>query len=315
MKTRRLLVITFLAVAGCDAPKNDTLQGYAEGEYVRVGAPYAGTLVRLDVQRGSSVPAGAPLFALEAENESAARREAEDRLGNAQAQLENLRKGRRPTEIDAARAQLAQSQAAAAFSAAEVGRQEDLLARGFATRQQVEEARTAAARDRARVEELQAQLATAHLAARPDEIRAAQAQASAAKAALDQADWRLKQRTAISTVSGVVTDTLFVRGEWVGAGQPVVTLLPPENLKVRFFVSEPRLGSVKLGQPVELRCDGCGDPIRAAVTWIAPQPEYTPPVIYSRESRGKLVFLVEARPAPADSARLKPGQPLDVVLR
>jgi HlyD family secretion protein len=72
---------------------------------------------------------------------------------------------------------------------------------------------------------------------------------------------------------------------------------------------------VKLGQPVELRCDGCGDPIRATVTWIAPQAEYTPPVIYSRESRAKLVFLVEARPAAADSARLKPGQPLDVVLR
>ena len=315
MKTGRLLAIALLAAAGCDKPANDTLQGYAEGEYVRVGAPFAGTLVRLDVQRGSSVPAGAPLFALEAENESAARREAEDRLGNAEAQLENLRKGRRPTEIDAVRAQLAQAQAAAAFSAAELKRQEDLLAKGFATRQQLEEARTAAARDRARVEELQAQLATAHLAARPDEIRAAEAQASAAKAALDQADWRLKQRTAISTVSGVVADTLFVRGEWVGAGQPVVTLLPPENLKARFLVPEPRLGSVKLGQPVELRCDGCGDPIRATVTWIAPQPEYTPPVIYSRESRAKLVFLVEARPAPADSARLKPGQPLDVVLR
>jgi len=315
MKTRRLLVIALLAAAGCDAPGNDTLQGYAEGEYVRVGAPYAGTLVRLDVQRGSSVAAGAPLFALEAGNESAARREAEDRLGTARAQLENLQKGRRPTEIDAVRAQLAQAQAAATFSAAELGRRDDLLAKGFATRQQLEEARTAAARDRARVEELQAQLATARLAARPDEIRAAQAQASAARAALDQADWRLRQRTAIATVSGVVTDTLFVRGEWVGAGQPVVTLLPPENLKARFFVPQPRLGSVKLGQPVELRCDGCGDPIRATVTWIAPQPEYTPPVIYSRESRARLVFLVEARPAPADGSRLKPGQPLDVVLR
>jgi HlyD family secretion protein len=315
MMTRRLLAIALLAAAGCDTPKNDTLQGYAEGEYVRVGAPYAGTLVRLDVQRGSSVPAGAPLFALEAENESAARREAMERLGTAQAQLENLRKGRRPTEIDAVRAQLAQAQAAAAFTAAELERQDDLLIKGFTTRQKVEEARTAVARDRARVDELQAQLATARLAARPDEIRAAQAQASAAKAALDQADWRLGQRTAISTVSGVVTDTLFVRGEWVGAGQPVVTLLPPENLKARFFVPEPRLGSVKLGQLVELSCDGCGDPIRATVTWIAPQPEYTPPVIYSRESRAKLVFLVEARPAPADGTRLKPGQPLDVVLR
>jgi HlyD family secretion protein len=313
MKATALLAIA-LVLAGCDEAGNSRLQGYAEGEYVRVGAPYAGTLVRLDVQRGSRVQAGAPLFALEAENETAARREAEDRLRNAEAQLENLRKGRRPTEIDAVRAQLAQAQAASALSAAELKRQEDLLAKGFATRQQLEQARAAMARDRARVDELQAQVATARLAARPDEIRAAEAQASAAKAALDQADWRLKQRTAASTVSGVVTDTLFVRGEWVGAGQPVVTLLPPENLKARFFVPEPRLGAIRLGQPVELRCDGCGEPIRATVTWIAPQAEYTPPVIYSKESRAKLVFLVEARPSAADATRLKPGQPLDVVL-
>lgn len=313
MKTAATIVIA-LAVAGCDSPKNNALQGYAEGEYVRVGAPFAGTLVRLDVQRGGRVEAGSPLFALEAENESAARREAEDRLASAQAQLENLRKGRRPTEIEAVRAQLAQAQAAFVFTAAELKRQEDLLAKGFATRQQVEEARTAMARDRARVDELKAQVATAHLAARPDEIRAAQAQASAAKAALDQADWRLKQRTAVSTVAGVVADTLFVRGEWVGAGQPVVSLLPPENLKARFYVPETGLGAVKIGQPVELRCDGCGSPIRATITWIAPQAEYTPPVIYSKESRSKLVFLVEARPAAADATRLKPGQPLDVVL-
>jgi HlyD family secretion protein len=171
------------------------------------------------------------------------------------------------------------------------------------------------ARDRARVDELQAQLATAQLAARPDEIRAAQAGASAAKAALEQADWRLKQKAAVSTVAGVVTDILFVRGEWVGAGQPVVTLLPPENLKARFYVPEPQLGAVRVGQPVDLKCDGCGEAIRATVTWIAPQAEYTPPVIYSKESRAKLVYLVEARPAIAEAARLKPGQPLDVVLR
>jgi HlyD family secretion protein len=282
---------------------------------VRVGVPFAGTLVRLDVQRGSRVEAGAPLFALEAENEAGARREAEDRMKQAQAQLENLRKARRPSEIDAIRAQLSQAQAAAALSATGLKRQQDLVARGFVSRQVLDEARAALERDSAHVDELKAQLATAHLASRPDEIRAAEAQVSAAGAALDQAEWRLKQKTAISTVSGIVTDTLFVTGEWVGAGQPVVALLPPANIKARFFVPEPRLGAVKVGQPVELRCDGCAEPIRAAVTWISPQAEFTPPVIYSKDSRAKLVYLVEARPAAADAARLKPGQPLDVFLR
>jgi HlyD family secretion protein len=98
----------------------------------------------------------------------------------------------------------------------------------------------------------------------------------------------------------------------VGAGQPVVSLLPPENLKARFFVPEPRLGAVKIGQPVELRCDGCGAPIAVRVDYVAPRAEYTPPVIYSRENRGKLVFLVEARPAQPHAA-LRPGLPVEVV--
>lgn len=304
-----------LAVMACSAPQDPALQGYAEGEFVRVGVPFAGTLVKLEVQRGSHVKAGAPLFALEAENESAARREAENRLERAQAQLENLRKGRRPTEIDAVRAQLVQAQAAAALSLTELKRQEDLVAKGFVSQQRLDEARAAAARDRARVAELEAQLATVQLAARPDEIHAAQAEAAAAKAALEQAEWKLRQKTAIATVTGIVSDTLFVRGEWVAAGQPVVTLLPPENVKVRFYVPEPRLAAVRYGQTVELGCDGCAAPIRAVITWIAPQAEFTPPVIYSKDSRAKLVYLVEARPAPADAARLKPGQPLDVTLR
>jgi len=315
MKQAWTPVLLALAVVACGAPQDAALQGYAEGEFVRIGVPFAGTLVRLDVQRGSDVKAGAPLFALEAENETAARREAENRLERAQAQLENLQKGRRPTEVDAARAQLDQAQAAATLAATELKRQEDLVSKGFVSQQRLDEARTAVARDRARVKELEAQLATVQLAARPDEIRAAQAEASAAKASLDQAQWRLQQRTAVATVAGVVTDTLFVRGEWVGAGQPVVTLLPPENVKARFYVPEALLAAVKVGQEVDLRCDGCTDPIRAAVTWISPQAEFTPPVIYSKESRSKLVYLVEARPAAGGAVRLKPGQPLDVTLR
>ena len=304
-----------LAASACGAPQEAPLQGYAEGEFVRIGAPFAGTLVKLDVQRGTRVETGAPIFALEAENEAAARREAGERLARAQAQWDNLRKARRPTEIDAVRAQLAQAQAAAIFSATELKRQEDLVAKGFVSRQRLDEARTAVERDSARVDELKAQLATAHLPSRPDEIRAAESEASAAKAALEQAEWRLRQKTAVATVAGIVTDTFFVRGEWVGAGQAVVAILPPENVKARFFVPEPRLAAVRLGQAVELRCDNCGEPVRAVVSYIAPQAEFTPPVIYSKENRAKLVHLVEARPAASDAARLKPGQPLDVTLR
>lgn len=310
------LVLVMAATAGaCGETRNDSLQGYAEGEFVRVALPAAGTLVRLDVQRGNRVEKGAALFALEDENETAARREAEGRMNRAQAQLENLRKARRPTEIEAVRAQLAQAQAAATLSTSELRRQEELVAKGFVSRQRLDEAVAAVARDSARVAELRAQLATSQLASRPDEIRAAQSDASAAEAAAEQADWRLRRRTAVANVAGEVVDTLFVAGEWVGAGQPVVTLLPPGNIKARFFVPEPQLGSVRVGQELELRCDGCREPVRATITWISPQAEYTPPVIYSKDSRAKLVYLVEARPAATDAVRLKPGQPLDVILR
>jgi len=309
-----LVLLGGLALAACTREDRVPLQGYAEGDYVRVAAPFAGTLVRLDVQRGAEVRAGAPLFALEAENEAAARREAEANVRQAEAQLEDLRKGKRPSEIAAARAQLAQAEAAAALSARELVRQEDLLAKGFVSHQALDQARAARDRDRDHVTELREDLATALAGSRPDQIRAAHEQADAARQALAQADWRLRQRSVESTVAGSVTDTLYVLGEWVPAGSPVVSILPPGNVKVRFFVPEPRLGAVRVGERVQVACDGCGPAFEATISFISPTAEYTPPVIYSKDSRAKMVFLVEARPSATEAARLHPGQPMDVTL-
>ena len=310
----RVALALALALAGCGDRQPPSMQGYVEGEYVRVAAPFAGTLVSLDTARGAQVAPGAALFALEAENEDAARREAEERLRKANAQLEDLRKGKRPTEIESSRAQLAQAEVAAGLSEREWRRQLDLVSKGFVSQSKADEARSQRDTDRKRVEQLQNDLATVQAGARPDEIRAAEAEAAAAKQSLAQADWKLRQKTVASTVAGIVNDTLFVKGEWVPAGAPVVSLLPPGNVKARFFVPEPGLARVKIGQAVKLACDGCGAPIDAKVSFIAPQAEFTPPVIYSKDSRAKLVFLVEARPDPADAARLHPGQPVDVTL-
>lgn len=315
MRTTTLLLTLAIALAGCGNTAPPAVQGYVEGEYVRIAAPFAGTLVKLDARRGQEVAAGSPLFALEAESEDAARREAEERVKRAQAQAENLRKGRRPTEIDAVRAQLAQAQVAAGLSEKEYARQLDLVAKGFVSRQRADEARAGRDRDRGKVAELNADLATVQLGSRPDEIRAAEAEVAAARESLKQADWRLRQKTVAATVAGTVTDTLFTQGEWVPAGAPVVALLPPGNVKARFFVPEPKLGAVKVGQKVTLACDGCGAAIPATIAWIAPQAEFTPPVIYSKDNRAKLVFLVEAKPDPKDAARLHPGQPVDVTLQ
>lgn len=281
------LCITML-LAGCSGGDGKTLQGYAEGEYVRVAAPFAGSLMALKVKRGEAVKAGDPLFVLEQENERAARQGAEERLKQANGALATVRAQR--------------DQAAAALRLSEVSyrRSVELAAKKFISKQQLDDARTALERDRAGLASMEAQIA------------AAEAEARAAKATLDQAQWALGQKTVAAPVTGRVDDTLYVTGEWVPAGNPIVSLLPPENIKVRFFVPEPRLGAVKTGQAVELRCDGCGAPIPATVSYIASQPEYTPPVIYSQENRAKLVYLVEARPAPEQAVRLHPGQPVDV---
>lgn len=304
--------IVLTSVVACSEHRPPAFQGYAEGEYVRVASSFAGRLERLHVRRGEQVQAGAALFALENENEAAARLEAEQRLRAAEAQLANLQKGRRPTELAAIEAQLEQARAATRLAEAQLRRSEKLVAQNFISRERLDEARTTYERSRAQGEQLEADLATAKLAARQDEIRAAQASVQAAQAALAQAEWRLEQKSVHAPVSGLVADTMFVKGEWVPAGAPVASLLPPENILLRFFVPEVELGAIRLGQTVVVSCDGCTAPISARVSFIATRAEYTPPVIYSRETRAKLVFLIEARPAPEDAVKLHPGQPVDV---
>jgi HlyD family secretion protein len=302
-----------LALAACGKPDPGVLQGYVEGEFVRVAAPFPGMLVSLDVRRGAQVAAGAALFTLESERENAARNEAQERMRKAQATVDDLRKGKRPTEVDAVRAQLAQAEATASFSDKEYQRALGLVEKGFISPNKLDETRTARDRDRNRVVELANELATARLGARPDEIRAAEAEAAAARASLAQAAWSLKQKSVMAPVAGAVSDTLFAQGDYVAAGTPVVSLLPPANVKIRFFVPETRLAAVRVGQKVAVACDGCAS-TTAAITFIAPQAEFTPPVIYSKENRAKLVFLVEAKPSPEDAAKLHPGQPVDVTL-
>jgi len=204
------------------------------------------------------------------------------------------------------------AEATAQFSQTQLRRVEELVAQNFVSKDRLDEARATYDRDTQRVAELKALLATARLAARPDEIRAAEHSVGAAKAALAQAEWKLDQKSVKAPVAGLVQDTYFVSGEWVNANQPVVSLLPPENIKVRFFVEEGRLGAMRIGQKLAVSCDGCAAPVAAEVSFISPQAEFTPPVIYSRQERAKLVFLIEARPAPDDAAKLHPGQPVEV---
>jgi HlyD family secretion protein len=303
------------AIAACTASAPAGFPGYAEGESVRLAAPISGTLVKLHVQRGDAVAASAPAFVLEQDSERSAREEAQARVRRAEQQLGNLQSGKRPDEVAALRAQLAQAQAALNLSTRELVRAQELVAQNFSSPASLDAARTAVARDQARVNELNAQVRLAGQGSRAQEIAAAQQEVLAAKAQLAQADWRVQQKTQRMPAAGDVTDVLFREGEWVPQGSPVLTLLPPSQVKARFFVPETVLGRLQLGQAVRLHCDGCPAPINARVSYIAREAEFTSPLIYSKENRASLVFMVEARPtSPDDAKRLHPGQPLDVHL-
>jgi len=309
------LASAWLAVlSGCGPRAEQPLQGYVEGEYVRVAAPFAGTLQQLSVKRGGEVTTGAPLFALERENEIAGRRQAEQQLQSANARLANLQTGKRPPEVEMVTEQLRQALAAQELSEANYQRQESLFKSGFISSAALDDVRTKLKNDDARVQELKATVQTAKMPARPDEIRAAEADADAARQALAMADWRLGQRAVTAPANGHVSDTYFVVGDWVPAGAVVANLLPPGNVKIRFFVAEPQLGSLHPGQVVRFSCDGCGDAANATISFIADRAEFTPPVLYSKENRAKLVYLVEAKPDAGVAVRLNPGQPLDVTL-
>lgn len=325
MKARRLalaaLVLGFLAAAWFTrgrlldgAAEPPSFQGYVEAEYVKAAALQSGLLTALHVRRGDFVEAGAPLFEQDDRGARAERDEAAARLAQAEHLLANLEKGGRQSEIETAEAEMREARAARDMAQSDLERAQELFRQRVIARQRLDEAVSAARQAGARLSQAGARLATVRAAGRVDEIRAQRAATAAARATLGEAEWRLSQRRAEAPTHALVADTLFRPGEHVDAGQPVVSLLPPENLLVRFFAPEPLLSRLRVGLTVAVACDGCPPGLTAEVSFIAPETEFTPPVIFSEETRQKLVVMAEARPAQGRLTSLKPGQPVTVRL-
>jgi HlyD family secretion protein len=319
MKTPYILTLGALALAavllaGCSGNSTHEFQGYIEGEYVYVASPLGGALTNLAVARGDEVKSGQLLFALERESEASAMRQADKNFAQSQSQLDDLIKGKRPTEIASLEAQLQQAQADLKLSAAQLARREQLGGAAVVSKEELDQSRAQNAADQAQVDRLASDLETARLGGREDAIHAAQAAVESQQAALDKAKWSFDQKQQFAPANAFVQDTLYRQGEWVVAGNPVVVLLPPENLKVRFFVPQEVLPKIKTGETVNVSFDGGAHPYSATISYISTQVEFTPPVIYNRENRAKLVFMIEAKFSPADAAELRPGQPVDVKL-
>jgi len=308
------LCAVLLALTGCSRQKSAGYQGYLEGEFVYVGAPLGGQLEKLAVAKGARVAAGTPLFTLEHANELAAQRQAADQLRAAEARLADARKGQRPSELATLSARLAQARAAAELSHLDLARQKNLFETRVLAASDYDRARLTHEKNTRAIDELEALLTTAGLGGRSDALAAAEADVSAAAAAKTKTDWAVAQKSQSAPRAALIYDTLYREGEFVAAGNPVVSLLPAENIKVRFFVPEAEFAALTAGATVRIAITGRPAPLDARISYLSPSPEYTPPILYNRENRSKLVFMVEAVFNDATAARdLHPGQPVDVL--
>jgi HlyD family secretion protein len=320
MKHAFLATVLLAAMAGTAgwwwlhrSPAPPEWQGYVDAEYVRISPTLTGRITTIAVARGDHVAAGQPLFGQDDADDSAARDAAVAKLAEAGARLANLETRSRDTEIAQARADLADLIATRDRIAKDLARNEELLRTGAASRQTVDQQHADLSSASARAEAAQAKLAQMQSpTGREYEIAAQRAMVTQARAGMVQAQWRLDQRHVVAPVAALVSDTYARPGETINAGVPVLSLLPSQNILVRFFVPEPDLARFQIGEQLAIGCDGCGAGLTATVTFIAPQPEYTPPVIYSETNRAKLVYLIEAHPPPEQAFGLKPGQPVDV---
>jgi HlyD family secretion protein len=278
-----------LTLGACGDKTSKTMQGYAEADYIYLAPREAGVVRTLTVKEGDPVEVGALIFRLD--------------QGRSNATLQRAQAARDASgETAAAQKQaVAEARASVDLVAKTFARTQSLFKSGYVSKAKVD-------LDRANLDAAQARLRT--IAAGQ---KAAQSQTGAASADVRFAREQADDRSAIAPVAGRI-ERIFLRpGEFAQAGAPVVSLLSPENMKLRFYAPEPLLAQMKLGGVVDVACDGCAAGLSARISYIANQPEFTPPVIYSKDQRAKLVYLIEARPEQPE--KFRPGQPVDVAPR
>lgn len=309
---KKYLLLAVL-LAGCDEPPAEQyFTGYVEARQLLVAAPQSGWLKEQTVNEGQQVQAGQTLFRLESERENFAVQQAEQWVAQKQALLSDMQKGARQEVLDRLTAQV--SEAKARFELAELvaARETQTAVQQLSSQASLDQAIANLAVAKAQVTQLEDQLAEAKLSARPDVISAAQADLMAAEQGKRISEWQQNQRQVSAGQSGWVDDVFYRPGEFVMAGTPVLSILLNGQFKVRFYVPVRILSGLQLGQRVNIYPQGKPDPLSGTISFVAKQAEFTPPVLYSKGSRDKLVFLVEAD--LTEDNDLPVGLPVDVSL-
>lgn len=297
---------------GAADPPDNRYFGYVEGEYVYVAPKESGILESLDVSRGDTVAAGQALFSLDADQQLIALGQAEADLMIARSKLIDESTGKRPEEIAVIEEQLRNAEASLDLAQADYKRYKELSLNDFVSPSQLDQAAATLDQAAATVGEQRANLRVARLPARSAQLDEARESVKSSELAVDSARIKLKDRAPPAPAGGYVQQTYYLPGEFVQAGMPVVSILPPGEIKFRFYVGEPDRAGLAVGETVMIGCDNCDEPIAARITYISSSAEYTPPVIYSLEERSKLVFMAEA--LPDEPTTLLPGQPIDVTV-
>ena len=301
-----------LVIPGFGAPETPRWNGYVEADYVYAAPMSAGQIATLAVHEGDVVSVGDVLFTLNQGQQAALLDSAKAGVAVAEANLANLTTGSRQDEIDVIRASLSKAQSDLSLARDTSARQGKLFAQGVSTQSQLDQARATLASAEAAVRQLQAQLKVAELPARDAQQLAAESNVAVARAAVERATADLADRTVLAPAGGRIEKLYFDAGEVASAGTPVASILPAGALKVKFYLPEGVRQQFALGDRLAVSCDGCPAGVTATVSFFASDPQFTPPVIYSRDERTRLSFLAEAT---LDAGELHPGQPVTLERR
>ncbi len=270
-----MLCICFL-ITSC-SEQNDSYQGYVDSKLRFISSNFSGLLVKLDVLEGDYVKKGQQLFVLEQYPE---KWQVDESLA----------------KLNSAKSDVTQYEIKVADSQKKYQRRVELRNRKVGSQEDVDQAQ-------------------ADLALATEQLNAAKQSLIEYQAQLDESNWSVGKKTVNSNLDAIVEDVFYYQDEIVPATRPVLSLLAPEDIKIIMFVPETEISALKLGQMVFVTCDGCQKEYQAKISYISPTPEFTPPTIYSEQTRGKLTFLVEARSDLETNKQLHPGQPITVHLK